>query len=101
MQRLLVLYVEKKWLKGKEPNSRVSTEHSQEVIVEKAEKLNQNDIMLRLIGPGHDMVAKHICYHKLCMASFKAKRFHSEKSSKTFCIPGLYSSYRTDRKTSL
>ena len=54
----------------KEPNSRLSTEHNQEISVEKAEKLNRNDIMLRLIGDGHDMVANDTCiinlYHKLC-----------------------------------
>ena len=43
-------------------------------ITEKAKKLNREDILLRLIGQGHDMVANDICYHKPCMATFKAQR---------------------------
>lgn len=58
---------------GWEPTSKVSTDSSQKVITDKAKKLNREDIMLRLIGQEHDMVANDIRYHRPCMATFKAQ----------------------------
>ncbi len=69
----------KQWLRGKEPISMVSTKNSQKAIEEKAKKLGRDDILLRLIGQGHDMVANDIAYHKPCMNNFKAQRIHSGK----------------------
>ncbi|KAK1874953.1 Phosphate-binding protein PstS 3 [Dissostichus eleginoides] len=69
----------KQWLRGKEPTSKVSTKNSQKTIELKANKLGRDDILLRLIGQGHDMVANDIAYHKPCMNNFKAQRVHSGK----------------------
>lgn len=57
----------KQWLQKKEPISMVSTINSQKAIEEKAKKLGRDDILLRLIGQGHDMVTNGIAYHKPCM----------------------------------
>lgn len=69
----------KQWLRRKEPISMVSTINSQKAIEEKAKKLGRDDILLRLIGQGHDMVANGIAYHKPCMNNFKAQCIHSGK----------------------
>lgn len=53
--------------------------NSQKAIEEKAKKLGRDDVLLRLIGQGHDMVANDIAYHKPCMNNFKAQRVHSGK----------------------
>ena len=37
-------------------------------------KLKKNDILLSIIGHGHDMVANDACYHPSCMNAFKAAR---------------------------
>jgi len=59
----------------------VSTESSQQTIIDKAKLLNQEDILLRLIGQGHDMIANDICYHKKCMDSFRSRRVSTGKSA--------------------
>ena len=53
---------------------RVSTYSSQKLIMDKAQQINWQDILLRLNGPGHDMVANDICYHPPCMNAFRALR---------------------------
>ena len=60
----------KRWMRGKQPTCRVSTKNSQQKIIYKAKQLNREDILLRLIGKGHDMVANDISYHKPCMDAF-------------------------------
>ena len=45
-----------------------------------ANTLNREDILLRLIGQGHDMVANGISYHAPCMNAFKATRIPIGKS---------------------
>jgi hypothetical protein len=62
------------WFRGKEPQCKVSTQNSQRFIIDKANKLNREDILQRVIGAGHDMVANDICYHMPCMNAFKARR---------------------------
>ena len=52
----------KRWMKGKEPTCKSSTESSQQAIIVIANTLNREDILLRLIGQGHDMVANGISY---------------------------------------
>ena len=59
----------------------MSTLKSQNVIIEKARKLQRDDILLRVAGQGHDMVANDICYHKTCMDNFKASIVPIGKSS--------------------
>ena len=68
------------WLKGKRPTSKVSTKNSQDFILNKAKQLNRDDILLRMIGQGHDMVANDICYHTPCMNLFRAIRIPTGKS---------------------
>ncbi|XP_030833483.1 uncharacterized protein LOC105441519 [Strongylocentrotus purpuratus] len=69
---------DKKWkLKGKGPVCKVSTKSSQMSIEERARKLGRDDILQRLIGQGHDMIANDITYHSTCMNKFKALRIHS------------------------
>ena len=48
----------------------------------------REDILLRIFGKGHDMVANNICYHKPCMTSFWVQQIRSGKSSqqKTYDI---------------
>ena len=70
----------KRWMKGKEPTCKVATDSSQQAIVAMANKLKREDILLRLIGQGHDMVANGICYHAPCMNAFKATRIPTGKS---------------------
>ena len=43
-------------------------------------KLKRNDILLRIIGKGHDMVANDACYHPSCMNAFKAARISTQVS---------------------
>ena len=50
-------------MSGREPTYKVSTESSQQAIVDMAKKLNKEDVLLRLTGQGHDMVANDISYH--------------------------------------
>lgn len=64
----------KRWMKQKEPNCKVSTEMSQKAIIQKARDLHRDDILLRLIGQGHDMIANDISYHLSCMNAFRATR---------------------------
>lgn len=71
----------KQWLRGKEPTCKVSTKSSQQAIIEKAKTVNREDILLRLIDQGHDMVPNDISYHKPCMNIFKAQRVPTERSS--------------------
>lgn len=74
----------KVWYRGKKPESLVSTKDSQETIVNQAKRLNRDDILLRVVGEGHDMIANDVCYHKPCMDNFKATRAPSSRSqSKT------------------
>jgi len=67
---------------GREATCRVSTENSQQKITYMAKQLKRQDILLRLIGKGHDMVANDISYHKPCMNAFKAHRLPAGKSTK-------------------
>ena len=67
----------KRWMKGKEPKCKVSTETSQNSIIQKAKDLQRDDILLRLIGQGHDMIANDISYHLTCMNAFRATRIPS------------------------
>jgi len=76
------LICNKRWMRGKEPTCRVSTENSQQNIIYKAKQLNREDILLRLIGKGHDMVANDISYHKPSTDAFQAHRVPSGKSTK-------------------
>jgi len=76
------LICNKRWMRGKEPTCRVSTENSQQNIIDKAKQLKREDILFRLVGKGHDMVANDISYHKPCMAAFKAHRVPTGKSTK-------------------
>ena len=68
------------WHKGKEPTSKVSTKQAQKTIHDRAERLDRQDILHRLVGQGCDMVANDICYHTPCMNKFKATRVTSGKS---------------------
>ena len=70
----------KRWMKGKEPTCKVATDSSQQAIIAMANKLNRDDILLRLIGQEHDMVANGISYHAPCMNAFKATRIPTDKS---------------------
>ena len=47
----------KKWYRCKAPTTFVSIKNSQNAILAHAQRLGREDIMLRLIGPGHDVVA--------------------------------------------
>ena len=69
------------WLKGKLPTSKVSTKNSQHFILNRAKQLNRDDILLQMIGQGHDMVANDICYHTPCMNKFKVSRIPKGKST--------------------
>lgn len=73
----------KRWMKGKEPNSKVSTQTSQQAIIQKAKDLKRDDILLRLIGQGHDMIANDIAYHISCMNAFRATRLPTAEQQKT------------------
>ena len=70
----------KRWQKGKEPSRKITTKNSQETIKDFAKKLNRRDILLRIIGHGHDMVANDACYHAPCMNAFKATRIPTQVS---------------------
>ena len=72
----------KKWYRCKKPTGLVSTKNSQNAILAQAQRLGREDIMLRLIGPGHDMMANDICYHKPCINKFKAIRTLKGRSAK-------------------
>ena len=52
--------------------------NGQRFIIEKARQLNRKDVLHRLIGAGHDMIANDICYHKPCMKLFRATRTPTE-----------------------
>ena len=67
-------------MKGKEPTCKVATDSSQQAIIAMANKLNRDEILLRLIGQGHDMVANGLSYHAPCMNAFKATRIPTGKS---------------------
>lgn len=73
----------KRWMKGEEPKCKVSTKTSQESIIQKAKDLNRDDILLRLIGQRHDMIANDISYHLSCMNAFRAQRTPTVQQLKT------------------
>ena len=75
------LICNKRWAKGKTPATMVSTECSQQAIADKAKQLNREDILLRLVGHGHDMVANDISYHLPCMNAFRAARVSTGRST--------------------
>ena len=52
----------KRWMKRKEPACKPSTKSSQQAIVVIGNTLNMEDILLRVISQGHDMVANGISY---------------------------------------
>lgn len=78
--KMMCIMCNKHWFQGKQPMSKVSTKNSQNAIEEKAKQLGRNDILFRLIGQGHDMIANDIAYHKSCMNKFKAQRVPSGES---------------------
>ena len=51
----------------------------QTLLIEKAMELKRQDVILRLQGAGHDLVANDICYHKKCMNVFKATQPKTSK----------------------
>ena len=63
----------KRWRDGKAPVSKITMPY-QPLLIEKAMELKRQDVILRLQGAGHDLVANDICYHKKCMNAFKATR---------------------------
>ena len=62
----------KRWMKDKEPIYKVSTEISQQAIIDMAKKLNKDYILLKLTDQGHDMIANDILYQTRCMNALKA-----------------------------
>ena len=71
-------------MKGKAPIARVSTESNQRAITEKGKKLSREDILLRLIGQGHNMVVNDISYHNIpCMNAFKATQVSTGRSAQS------------------
>ena len=78
----------KKWFRGKRPDCKVTTHNSQEAVITHARQLKRNDILQRLVGAGHDMVANDICYHAPCMNAFKATRVPVSKTER----PNLHDS---------
>ena len=66
-------------MKGKEPTCNVSTDSNQQAIVAMANNLNRDDILLRLIGQGHDMIGNGISYHAACMNALKDTRIPTGK----------------------
>ena len=77
----LCVICNKRWQKGKEPTTKVSTKGTEQAIIEKAQKLGRDDILKRIVGAGHDMVANDIQYHKLCMDRFRNERIPSSKTN--------------------
>ncbi len=71
----------KTFFRGQRPKCKVALMQTQHKIVEKATQLNETDILLRISGEGHDMVANDICYHKTCMDRFKTRRVARGKST--------------------
>lgn len=61
----------KRWYRGKESTSKVSRHNSQQGTRDKAKQLVRQDILNRLAGRGHDMVAS---YHAPCMNTIRAVR---------------------------
>lgn len=68
----------KEYYRSKKPTLKVATKNREDSIRTKAKLLGREDILLRLEGHGHDMVANDICYHRECMA-----KFINEKVSKS------------------
>ena len=52
----------KRYYRRKLPNSKVCTRSSEKAINSRAKLLDREDILLRIAGAGHDMVANDICY---------------------------------------
>ena len=85
----------KNWYRCKEPTRLVSIKNSQNAILAQAQMLEREDIMLRLIGPGHDMVANDISHHKSCINKSKAIRTPLFNDKCDFLIKSLPDQYRT------
>lgn len=73
---------------GKRPYCKVTTDNIQEAIINHARQLKRDDILHRLVGAGHDLIANDICYHAQCMNAFKATRVPASKTER----PNLYDS---------
>ena len=73
----------------------VHKKNSQNAILAQAQRLGREDIMLRLIGPGHDMVANDICQHKSCINKSKAIRTALFNYKCGFLIKSLRDQYKT------
>ena len=67
----------------------------QNAILAQAQRLEREDIMLRLVGPGHDMVANDISHHKSCINKSKAIRTPLFNDKCDFLIKSLPDQYRT------
>ena len=57
----------------KKDEAKVST-LGKDSLEKRAEKLKRYDILSRLVGQGHDLVANDICYYVPCMNLFKVTR---------------------------
>ena len=72
-----------KWKRSHLPDCNVSTVRRQQSIIKKAKALGRDDILTRIVGAGHDMVANDICYHIECMNLFMATRVRTDRISET------------------
>ena len=57
----------------------MSTLNGRKSNIEKSQaRPGRKDVLHRLIGSGHDMIANDICYHKPCMNLFRATTIPTE-----------------------
>ena len=85
----------KNWYRCKEPTRLVSIKNIQNAILAHAQRLEREDIMLRLIGPGHNMVADDISHHKSYINKSKAIRTPLFNDKCGFLIESLPDQYKT------
>ena len=70
----------KRWSKGKEPSRKITTQNSQESVKDLANKTKRIDILLRIVGHGHDMVGNDACYNPSCINAFKVAHIPTQVS---------------------